>query len=136
MPKEGIFCRVLQGGVLKSGDRLEYQPRVMQVRIITLSDRASRCEYSDRSGPLLEKMTEDFFSAGGRPIQVARVIIPDDPDQLKALILEYSGTGADMILPQAPNRPQDIARMLKPCSIKRSGIMNDTCKYGMQFPEP
>ena len=139
MPKEGIFCRVLQGGVLKSGDRLEYQPRVMQVRIITLSDRASRGEYSDRSGPLLERMTEDFFSGGGRPIQVARVIIPDDPDQLKALILEYSGTGADMIFTTGSTGigPRDIAPdVIKPLLDKEiPGIMEMIrVKYGMQFP--
>ena len=42
MPKEGIFVRVIRGGKVKSGDILEYHPKVFKTLIITLSDRASK----------------------------------------------------------------------------------------------
>ncbi|HQI88476.1 MAG TPA: hypothetical protein PLA63_03735, partial [Tenuifilum sp.] len=49
MPKEGIFVRVLKGGPLKAGDELSFYPKVYRVKVITLSDRASRGEYEDLS---------------------------------------------------------------------------------------
>jgi molybdopterin adenylyltransferase len=48
MPKEGIFARVLKNGIVKAGNKVVYVPRIYKVTIITLSDRASRGEYSDR----------------------------------------------------------------------------------------
>ena len=53
MPKEGVFARVLKGGALKPGDHGEHIVRPLRIQIITLSDRASRGDYPDRSGPRL-----------------------------------------------------------------------------------
>ena len=51
MPKRGLFCRVIEGGEIKAGDRIEHFPRPLRVLVVTLSDRAAAGEYSDRSGP-------------------------------------------------------------------------------------
>jgi molybdopterin adenylyltransferase len=58
MPKEGIFARVIRGGELKPGDEFVYQPKVFRFLVITLSDRASRGEYEDKSGPVIKEMIE------------------------------------------------------------------------------
>jgi molybdenum cofactor synthesis domain-containing protein len=86
MPKEGIFTRVINGGILKAGDELVYQPKVFRVMVITLSDRASRGEYEDKSGPMLAKLVHDHFIVGKRCCEIVTKIIPDSEEQLSALI--------------------------------------------------
>ena len=86
MPKEGIFCRVLNGGNLKAGDVLCYHPRVIKTMVITLSDRASRGEYADKSGPLLEKLAEEFFKSKNRHYQIEKFINPDQEFDLTNLL--------------------------------------------------
>ena len=47
----------------------------MKVAVITISDRASRGEYEDLSGPEIEKILREFL---GEPLEVERVIVPDE----------------------------------------------------------
>ena len=47
----------------------------MRVAVITISDRASRGEYEDLSGPEIEKILREFL---GEPLEVERVIVPDE----------------------------------------------------------
>jgi molybdenum cofactor synthesis domain-containing protein len=78
MPDEGVFCRVLKGGTLKSGDRLEYVPYTFRIKVITLSDRAYGGFYTDRSGPgILEEM-EQWFGEMQLKYRAEHVILPDD----------------------------------------------------------
>jgi molybdenum cofactor synthesis domain-containing protein len=86
MPKEGIFARVIKGGKLQAGDLLKYTPKVYKVMVITLSDRASRGEYEDKSGPMLVKMIHDHYIKGKRRSDITSKIIPDSEEQLSALI--------------------------------------------------
>ncbi len=82
MPKEGIFARVLKPGMVKPGDSILYKPYQFRVLVITLSDRASKGEYSDRSGPKIEQMLAAFFESEKWNYQIDRVLIPDDAEQL------------------------------------------------------
>lgn len=86
MPKEGIFARVIKSGKLQAGDELVYQLKVFKTMVITLSDRASRGEYEDKSGPLLAKLVHDHFIVGKRSCEIVTKIIPDSEEQLSALI--------------------------------------------------
>jgi molybdopterin adenylyltransferase len=139
MPREGIFCRVLQGGTLKPGDRLEYHPRVFSVKIITLSDRASRGEYEDRSGPLLKQLTEDFFHQAGRHCVAEVLVMPDEPELLDRQIRKFVREKTDIIITNGgtgigprDNTP-DVIRPLLTREIP--GIMEMIrVKYGLQFP--
>ena len=49
MPKEGIFCRVIKPGKIVPGNIMFYYPKVFNILVITLSDRASKGEYKDKS---------------------------------------------------------------------------------------
>jgi molybdenum cofactor synthesis domain-containing protein len=91
MPKEGIFCRVVKGGILKPGHTFDYVPRAIKVRIITLSDRASAGEYEDLSGPEIEKLLAAGFESTQWRIKIERVLIPDDADQLKQQLKRAEG---------------------------------------------
>ena len=98
MPKEGIFARVLKNGTVKAGDPVNYFPRVYKVLVITLSDRASRGEYSDRSGPRIEQLLASFFDNMKWAYAVERKLIPDDAAALKALLEEAKLAETDIVI--------------------------------------
>lgn len=139
MPKEGIFCRVIRGGELRAGEILEYHPKVMRVHIITLSDRASKGIYEDKSGPLLKKLSEEFFSGNGRQVVIENFVIPDDQEQLKALLHLSIEANIDIIFTTGGTGIS--SRDITPDVIKTMldkeipGIMEMIrVKYGTQFP--
>lgn len=57
MPRQGVFAKVLEGGTLHVGDELvvvqQAGKRPYQAAVITLSDKGSRGERHDESGPAL-----------------------------------------------------------------------------------
>lgn len=65
-------------------------PDIFRALIITLSDRASRGEYEDLSGPEAKKMLEDYFKDIRWDLETTYVIIPDDKVRLRQLLNEYS----------------------------------------------
>ena len=77
MPKEGLFARVLRGGEIRSGDAIEHQPCPLRARIITLSDRASRGEYADRSGPAIHEALAGHFANSRWRGEITMRLIPD-----------------------------------------------------------
>ena len=139
MPKEGIFCRVIAGGELQVGDILEYHPKVIKVHVITLSDRASQGIYEDKSGPLLKMLSEEFFVENGRQVAVENTIIPDDEEQLKALLKLLISRDTDLIFTTGGTGigPRDITPDVVKSILDKEipGIMEMIrVKYGMQFP--
>jgi len=98
MPKEGIFARVLKNGIVKAGDEVVYSPRMYKVLIITLSDRASRGEYSDRSGPKIEQLLSNFFENEGWKFAIDRKLIPDDADNLAVILNEARKEQIDVVI--------------------------------------
>jgi len=139
MPKEGIFCRVIAGGELRAGDILEYHPKVIRVHIITLSDRASRGIYEDKSGPLLKKLSEDFFVGIGRQVVIENSVIPDEEAQLKALLQRSIENNDDIVFTTggtgigSRDITPDVVKTLLDKEIP--GIMEMIrVKYGLQFP--
>jgi len=97
MPKEGIFVRVKKGGTMKAGDKLEYIPKVFKARIITLSDRASSGEYEDRSGPRINELLTEYFEKIKWRLEIEHILIPDDPDQLAALLEDAKNKQIDIV---------------------------------------
>jgi molybdopterin adenylyltransferase len=97
MPKEGIFCRVVKGGVLKPGHQFNYVPRSISIRIITLSDRASAGEYEDLSGPEIEALLAVGFASTHWRAAFERALIPDDAAQLKQQIEQAKEDGVEAI---------------------------------------
>lgn len=82
MPKEGIFCRVIKPGKLKAGDELTFYPKIYKVLVITLSDRASRGVYEDKSGPEVVRLISEFFESLKWQFSVESTIIPDEEEVL------------------------------------------------------
>ena len=139
MPKEGIFARVLKNGKLQAGDELEYVPRVFKVMVITLSDRASRGEYEDKSGPLLTKLTMDHFNHSKRRVEASTEVIPDSPENLSALIEYAKNNRFDLLLTTGGTGigPRDITPDVVRSYIDKEipGIMEHIrTKYGAKIP--
>jgi len=138
MPKEGIFVRVIRGGEIKAGDVLEYHPKLFKTLIITLSDRASKGEYADRSGPRVKEAIETFMEMNRFHYSIENIIIPDDEGQLKS-ILQNAKDNYDFIFTTGGTGigPRDITvDVVKPFLDKEiPGIMDMVrMKYGMEKP--
>jgi molybdopterin adenylyltransferase len=139
MPKEGIFCRVIKGGSLKAGDVLEYQPKVFKSHIITLSDRASKGEYSDRSGPRITESLASHFHKDFRLYKSKNTVIPDDESLLRDLVSKSVKDNIDIIFTTGGTGigARDITvDVLKPMFDKEiPGIMDFVrMKYGTEKP--
>jgi molybdopterin adenylyltransferase len=63
-------------------------PEKLEVLVITLSDRAFRGEYEDRSGPRIRNLLADYFSSINWDATIDQLIIPDDAPILKDKLVE------------------------------------------------
>ena len=98
MPKEGFFCRVETGGTVRAGDALEHLPRSLALRVVTISDRVSRGEAEDRSGPKIVGMVEKFFSDKPWRVKVDTSLVSDDADRIEAELAGARDAGVDVIV--------------------------------------
>jgi molybdopterin adenylyltransferase len=137
MPKEGIFCRVIRGGSLNTGMKIQYFPKIFKIAVITLSDRASKGIYEDKSGPEIEKLTGNFFNSWDRNFEITRKLIPDDAAQLQEVFQECTKKKYDLIINSGGTgiSPRDITiETIKPLLDKEiPGIMEMIrIKYGSE----
>ena len=109
MPKEGIFAVVRGNGELHVGDEIQNLGKDgFSVGIITLSDRASKGEYEDLTGPALEK----YVSENLKTSFIRKEIIPDDTKKLELTLKDFADTQMlDLIITNGSTgiSPRDIA---------------------------
>lgn len=140
MPTEGLFCRVLEGGVVRPGQRVEYLPRPLKFRIITLSDRAFAGDYTDRSGPRVRELLAAFLEGRRWHPQIEQVILPDDAQRLRTELTSAQQAGVDVIFTTGGTGvgPRDIApeTVAEVCDRLVPGIMEAIrIKFGAQNPK-
>jgi len=139
MPKEGIFARVLKQGLVHAGMQMEYVPKVYQIRVITLSDRASKGEYEDRSGPRLIELLSDYFREHKNSVDIEHTIIPDDPEALRLLLERAVSDETDIVLTTGGTGigPRDITPDVVMGMLDKEipGVMEAIrLKYGLEKP--
>lgn len=139
MPTEGIFAKVIKGGVLKSGDELIYHPLIRKYAIITLSTRASEGVYPDISGPTLDKLMSDFCDNHHWQHTSKYILIPDDETLLQNSIEELIKDKYDFIFTTGGTGigPCDVTSGVIRNMIDREipGIMDYVrMKYGSENP--
>lgn len=62
-------------------------PEKLKILIVTLSDRASKGEYEDLSGPQIKQHLEKYFENSNWEYDIDSKIIADDDNQLMELLL-------------------------------------------------
>jgi molybdenum cofactor synthesis domain-containing protein len=139
MPKEGIFCRVISPGKIRAGDIITFIPRIYKLMVITLSDRASKGIYEDRSGPAAIALMADYFRKLNWQNQVSHYIIPDDEQRLKSLLKEAIDGRIDFVITTGGTGigHRDITPEAVRSVIEKEipGIMEMIrMKYGMEKP--
>ena len=136
MPREGVFARVLHGGVIETGDVMEIRPREgkmpYQAAVITLSDKGAKGHREDKSGPAIaERLMESGYEV------IEQFLISDDPELLQHhlirladqrrpdLILTTGGTGfsqrdrtPEATLAVAERNAPGIAEAIRAASLK------------------
>lgn len=62
-----------------------------------MSDRASRGEYEDLSGPAISQMVKEYFDDKSVTIEIENIVIPDDPQRLSSLLLTCRAKGTEIL---------------------------------------
>ncbi len=139
MPKEGLFCRVIAGGDVMPGDTIEHVPRTLTFRIITLSDRAHRGDYQDRSGPRIRELLEGFLDGKRWHPEITSVVLPDEPETLRGELIAARDRGLDVVFTTGgtgvgprDTTPETVASV---CDKLIPGVMDHIrIKYGAANP--
>ena len=89
MPREGVFARVIQEGIIRPGDDMTaiapQEDRPFQAAVITLSDKGARGERKDESGPAAVQLLQEVG------YQVAEILlIADEPEVLKKHLIRLA----------------------------------------------
>ena len=126
MPHEGVFARVLTGGEIHVGDEVTLLPALenppLRAAVITLSDKGSRGEREDKSGPLIVEM----LTATGYKVEET-LLLPDDAAQLKTQLLRLADARqVNLILTTGGTgfAPRDITPEATLAVADRIGVMN------------
>ncbi|HVN58622.1 MAG TPA: MogA/MoaB family molybdenum cofactor biosynthesis protein [Bacteroidales bacterium] len=113
-------------------------PEKFRAVVITLSDRASRGEYPDLSGPAIKEHLAVFFSSINASCDIESVLIPDDSRKLSEEFLKAAGS-SDLVITTGGTGigPHDITvETIGPLLTKEiPGIMEFIrVKYGSEKP--
>jgi len=138
-PGLGIAARVLRGGAIRIGGWVRHEARRLRVLIITLSDRASRGIYSDRSGPKVQAMLEAWAQENQWGLELTLACIPDDADAFRALLQEAQERALDLVVSTGSTGvgPRDVAPEVVTALADKliPGIMEQVrFKYGQDKP--
>lgn len=113
-------------------------PEKLEILVVTLSDRASRGEYEDLSGPRISECLQEYFEPLLIKCTIVEVLIPDEAEALRD-ILNVSGINYNIIFTTGGTGigPRDITvEVVKPLLTKEiPGIMEFIrVKYGAEKP--
>jgi molybdenum cofactor synthesis domain-containing protein len=111
----------------------------LKIQVITLSDRASKGEYQDLSGPEISNSINTFFNEKNWKFSSSIKIIPDDIQQLETLLKKAKENKIDIVITTGGTGigprdfTPDVAKKLIDKEIP--GIMeNIRVKYGQINP--
>lgn len=140
MPKEGFFARTVRGGHITTDDAITIDPQPLKLLVLTLSDRASSGEYTDRSGPALVETVSAFLSTTRMGVTIKTAILPDDRSLLSQRLEQAKSENFSVVFTTGGTGigPRDITpEVVKPLLSKEiPGIMElIRVKYGQILPQ-
>ena len=135
MPKEGVFTKVIQGGIIRTGDEMTIigERSRFKTAVLTLSDKGAAGEREDKSGPLIREIIEKE-----NYLVIDQRVLPDEQktieetlihlcDRLKVdLIFTTGGTGFSL-RDRTPEATMAVADRMAP------GIAEAIRAYSMQI---
>lgn len=135
MPKEGVFTKVIQGGIIRTGDEMTIigERSRFKTAVLTLSDKGAAGEREDKGGPLIREIIEKE-----NYLVIDQRVLPDEQktieetlihlcDRLKVdLILTTGGTGFSL-RDRTPEATMAVADRMAP------GIAEAIRAYSMQI---
>ena len=139
MPKAGIFARVIKGGTIKKSDTIEYLPRPLKIKVITLSDRASSGEYEDKSGPRIKEILQEHLANKRWHVEFSYALLPDSEEKLMNELSKSIGDNIDILFTTGGTGigPRDITPdvVAKFADKTIPGVMdNIRLKFGEALP--
>ncbi len=113
--------------------------RNLKIQVITLSDRASRGEYADLSGPEILQFLDAYFKEKNWKFSITSLIIPDDAERLEKELLKAKEDKTDILITTGGTGigPRDFTPevMKKILDKEIPGIMeNIRIKFGQKVP--
>ncbi len=121
------------------GQELTHQKKIFKAHIITLSDRAHRGIYQDKSGPMCAELVNQFLKSVNKQLEIKLIIIPDSPEELELRVEEAVHDNIDLLITTGGTgiSKRDITvQTIKPMLQKEiPGIMEMIrLKYGAEKP--
>lgn len=113
--------------------------RKLKIKVITLSDRASRGEYADLSGPEIVEFLNNYFKEKEWTFRMDSLVIPDDALLLEMNLLTAKENKTDIVFTTGGTGigPRDFTPevMKKVLDKEIPGIMeNIRLKFGQKIP--
>ena len=113
--------------------------RKLKIKVITLSDRASRGEYADLSGPEIVQFLDIYFKENKWEFSIDSLIIPDDASLLRKNLFDAKENKTDIVFTTGGTGigPRDFTPevMKKVLDKEIPGIMeNIRMKFGQKIP--
>lgn len=94
----GILCLPNYFTTFHVEQKLYHTSKIFKIKIVTLSDRAHRGIYSDRSGPVINKLITDYFIEISKPAIVENIIIPDSASDLTVILEKAKIDNTDILI--------------------------------------
>jgi len=115
------------------------QNKKLKIQVITLSDRASRGEYEDLSGPEIVNFVKNYFIEKDWVFDIDLEVIPDDADLLENKLISAKNSNTDIVITTGGTGigPRDFTPEVAKKLIEKEipGIMeNIRIKYGQLVP--
>lgn len=94
----GVFARVVHGGNIGVDYPIHHQQRLLRAHVITVSDRASRGTYEDKSGPAAEALLEAWCKEHHWTLWAETRIIPDEATEIEMVLDHARQSQVDVVL--------------------------------------
>lgn len=94
----GVFARVVHAGSIQTGCPIRHQQRLLRAHLITVSDRASRGEYEDKSGPEVRSLLEAWCAAHHWTLWAESRIVPDDAPAIEMVLDHARQSQVDLVI--------------------------------------
>ena len=93
MPREGVFAKVIKGGIIAEGDEMSFIKRDYTAAVITASDRSFAGRREDVSGPLIKEMLEKY----GYDV-ISYDLLSDDEEMIYDKLVDISDNAAPDVI--------------------------------------